>query len=314
MMLLLKQALRVWLTGLISIAVAGGCFFSYPTMVGATNTAHEAKTPLDCLKCHTRSLRGHDKLGTGNEACWACHDSRTIGKLILNDGTKILMADSNRLCKDCHPEYYKAWNKGKHGVLPGINNGMTKGPGGKRPKCVGCHSAHQPKIKLLKGAIPQPPSSSGPGGPLDCVSCHSKVLEGHDKLGAGSKSCWVCHYDVEMGAFHLPGKEERLKKADFPQLCAQCHFARYQEWIAGTHGIPAWEMGSVDVHGALRVGCNGCHDPHQPQVVYFDITIAHPSPQSPPTSPSPILFFLLGAALLLIIATVISKVRKEEWP
>ena len=306
------------LTGAIAAVVAVVSLFAHSAIVSA---APEGEAPLECLRCHTRVLKDHDKLGSGSEACWACHDKRTIGMLNLSDGTQLPLADSNKLCGECHSDRYEAWKKGKHGVLA-QSKGKSENLDGRRPKCVGCHSAHQPKIKLSKGIIPLSPATPGLEGPLDCLSCHARVLEGHDKLGSGSKACWACHYNMEMGVLHLRLSlklpiavgGERLKLSDYPRLCAQCHQTRYEEWVAGTHGIPAWEVGAVDVHGARRVGCSGCHDPHQPRVSFSDITIPHPPAQPPAAPNSPTLFALFGIALLLAIGAGVAIVKKGEWP
>lgn len=309
-LLLKKRTMLFRLTGAIAAVVAVVSLFAHSSIVSATP---EGEAPLDCLRCHTRVLKNHDQLGSGSEACWACHDKRTIGMLNLSDGTQLPLADSNKLCGECHSDRYEAWKKGKHGVLA-QSKGKSENLGGRRPKCVGCHSAHQPKIKLSKGIIPLSPATPGLEGPLDCLSCHARVLEGHDKLGSGSKACWACHYNMEMGVLHLAAGEERLKLSDYPRLCAQCHQTRYEDWFAGTHGIPAWEVGAVDVHGARRVGCIGCHDPHQPRVSFSNITIPHPSAQPPVTPPSFTLLALFGTALLLAIGAGVAMLRKGEWP
>ncbi len=310
MELLLKRAMLFWLPGAIAVVVAVVTLFAHPATVGA---APDEEAPLECLRCHTRVLKDHDKLGSGSAACWVCHHGRKIGTLHLSDGTQLPLADSNPLCGECHSDRYEAWKKGRHGVL-GSGKGKSEILGANKPKCVGCHSAHQPKVKLSKGIVPLSPATPGLEGPLDCLSCHTRNLEGHEKLGSGSKACWTCHYNMEMGVLHLAAGEERLKLSDYPQLCAQCHQARYEEWVAGTHGIPAWEVGIVDVHGARRVGCSGCHDPHQPQVSFSNITIPHPPAQPPATPPSFSLLALFGTALLLAIAAGVAMVRKGEWP
>jgi len=331
MKLLLKRAMLFWLTPLESPVIYGGIktpsfltgltgaiafvvtVVSLFTHSATAQAAPEEEISLDCLRCHTRALKDHDKLGSGSEACWACHHDRNIGMLQLSDGTQLPLTDSNRLCKECHSDRYEAWRKGKHGVLA-QSKGKSENLSGRRPKCVGCHSAHQPKIKLSKGTVPLSPPTSGLEGPLDCLSCHVRILEGHDKLGSGSKACWACHYNMEMGVLHLAVGEERLRLSDYPQLCAQCHQARYKDWVAGTHGIPAWEVGAVDVHGTQRVGCIGCHDPHQPQVSFSPITLPHPPPQPPATFPSLTLLGLLSIALFLAIGAGVAIVRKGEWP
>ena len=268
-------------------------------LTAPVSAAPEEEAPLDCLSCHTRVLRSHDVLGSGSAACWVCHDSRTIGTLRLLNGTQLPLADSPQLCGQCHTKRYEAWQEGTHGILSG--KAELEFLGDRRLKCVACHNSHQPKIDITKLRIPSSLPVSEPGAPLDCLSCHARILEGHDKLGAGSKACWACHYNQEMGVLHLATGEERLTLSDYPQLCAQCHQARYEDWTQGTHGMPSWEEGSVEIHGAQRVGCIGCHDPHQPQMVLLGITKPHPEPVPPPPSPPTNLIMIVGISLLLII-------------
>ncbi len=283
------------------------------------SAAPDEESPLECLRCHTRALQDHDKLGTGSEACWACHDGRKIGTLHLSDGTPLPLEESNQLCGECHPDRYEAWKKNKHGLTAWSKN-RPEILNGKKPKCVGCHSAHQPKINLSKGSLT--PINAGVEDAADCLKCHSRALEGHDKLGPGSKACWACHYNMEMGVLHLrlslripvPAGGERLRMSDYPKLCAQCHQTRYEEWVAGTHGIPAWEEGVVNVHGARRVGCIGCHDPHKPRVSFSKITLPHPSPQPPPPPSSYNLLALLGTAFLIAVGAGVALFKKGEWP
>lgn len=271
----------------------------------------DASNGLECLSCHTRALMTHDKLGSASEACWVCHDSINIGKLRLLDGTQLSLADSVPLCGQCHSAGYEAWNEGEHGVVAG-KDGEPGFPDAQKPKCISCHNPHQPQMDLAveRVSFPLPPSSED--GTLDCLSCHVRVLEGHDKLGSGSKACWACHYNREMGALHLAGGDVGFPLADSPQLCAQCHQERYQAWDEGTHGAPAWTEGTVEVHGTERVGCIGCHDPHQPQIVFSNITKPHPAPQPPPSPPSAFLFVLLGTSVLLAVAIGFVVLKKGE--
>lgn len=153
-----------------------------------------------------------------------------------------------------------------------------------------------------------------PDAPLDCLSCHVRVLKAHDKLGSGSEACWACHSNVEMGMLHLASGEVQFPLVEFSQLCAQCHQNRYQAWVDGTHGVPAWNEGGIEVPGVERVGCTGCHDPHQPQIVFSNITKPHPPPQPSPSPPSVFLLVLLGGSALLIVAVGVAVVTKGERP
>ncbi len=142
--------------------------------------------------------------------------------------------------------------------------------------------------------------------PLDCLSCHPKKLEFHDKLGSGNKACWVCHDSTDMKMLRL-ANETPLSLSDSPQLCAQCHQKRYDAWKEGTHGIP----GTV-----ATVKCTICHNPHQPQIALLDITKSHPIPTSPPPLPPFKAWIMLGIFLLLlpVIALVVVGSRGGEGP
>ncbi len=276
-------------------------------------SSSEADTPLECLSCHTRALESHDILGKGSKACLVCHDSVTIGMLRLADGTPLPLEDSTQVCSQCHSGRYDAWQDGDHGV-PSGRKAVSGVPLTAKVKCISCHNPHQPKIDLAAVGKPFLLPPTGEEAPLDCLSCHTRVLKGHDKLGEGSKACWSCHYNMEMGVLHLAGGEVQFSLADYPQLCAQCHQKRYEAWDEGTHGMPAWNEGVVEIHGEGRVGCIGCHDPHQPQIAFSGITEPHPPPQPPPSPPSVELLVMLGISLLLIIAVVVAMVTKGELP
>jgi len=142
--------------------------------------------------------------------------------------------------------------------------------------------------------------------PLDCLSCHPKKLEFHDKLGSGNKACWVCHDSTDMTKLHsIDGTP--LSLSDSPQLCAQCHQKRYDAWKEGTHGI----SGTV-----AEVKCTSCHNPHQPQIALLDITKSHPAPTPPPPPPPVKPLIVLGIFLLLlpVIALFVVGSRRGEGP
>ena len=269
----------------------------------------KSDTPLDCLSCHSRVLKGHDKLGSGSAACWSCHDSTTIGILRLADGTRLPLADSPPLCGQCHQKSYQAWNEGEHGVVARAD-GESGVPEAAKIKCISCHNPHQPQMDI--SAISKLPPAPVSSAQLDCLSCHVRILEGHDKLGSGSEACWACHDNRTMGVLHLANEETRFPLADFSRLCAQCHQKRYQAWSDGTHGAPAWNDGTVEIHGTQRVGCIGCHDPHQPQMVFTNITKPHPLPAPSPPPPSTELLIILGISLLVIIGIGVAVLRKGE--
>ncbi len=162
--------------------------------------------------------------------------------------------------------------------------------------------------------LPQTPTLKAapePNPPQDCISCHPKALEFHDKLGSGNKACWVCHDSTDMKMLRLADGTP-LSLPDSAQLCGQCHQKRYESWIEGTHGVPSWTEGGPAISGAENTKCTGCHDPHQPQIALLGITKAHPPAQPPPAPPSTELLVMLGISLLLVIAVGIAVVAKGE--
>lgn len=148
--------------------------------------------------------------------------------------------------------------------------------------------------------------------PLDCLSCHTKILKGHDKLGTGSEACRACHSDTKMGVLRLAGGETQFPLSDFPRLCAQCHQKRFEAWNEGTHGVSAWKEGSPEARGSEKVGCTSCHEPHQPQIVLSDITRPHPPPAPPPPPPAIDPLIIVGTTLVIMTGAVIVVMRRGK--
>ena len=265
----------------------------------------------DCLKCHTRGLKSHDKLGPGSAACVTCHSNINMGMLRLFNGAEIPQADSPKLCGQCHSDFYDAWQKGTHGVI--ARDKVISGiPTNVKPKCADCHDPHQPQISLSTGTIL--PSKSTKDGKLDCLACHVRVLKGHDKLGSGSEACWACHLSTEMTTLHLAGEETGFPLSESTKLCAQCHQARYQAWTEGTHGVAGWKEGDPAFFGSEKVKCTNCHDPHQPQMPLLGITKPHPAPAPSPPEPPSELLKIIGISLALTIGIGIAVVRGGGGP
>ncbi len=136
----------------------------------------------------------------------------------------------------------------------------------------------------------------------NCLRCHPRKLEFHDKLGSGNRACWVCHDATDMETLHLADGTP-LSLTDSAQLCGQCHQERYQAWQEGTHGLP----GTI-----ASERCSSCHDPHGPQIALLDITMPHPAPQPDPSPPTVVLQVILGTVLLLTVALAIVVTRRGE--
>lgn len=129
----------------------------------------EPSAQLECLSCHPTTLEFHDKLGSGNKACWVCHDSSDMEMLRLVDGTLLSSANSPQLCQQCHQKRYEAWSEGTHGI-PAWKGVSVEIDGAQRVGCTSCHDPHQPQVALLgitkPHPLPAPPPPPSPVEPL----------------------------------------------------------------------------------------------------------------------------------------------------
>jgi len=159
-------------------------------------------------------------------------------------------------------------------------------------------------IIVVTGFLIVPAPSVAVASPqLDCLSCHPRELEAHDKLVLGSENaaCYICHNSTDMKTLRLADGTP-VPLTAHPQICGQCHQKRYDAWKAGTHGIP----------GPSTEKCADCHNPHQPHIVLANITKPHPAPQPPPSKYSPVLLILLGLFLLFAVAVGVELMGKGE--
>ncbi len=153
---LVRRPIKVWSIGGIVIIIVVASFLMVPQIATVT-AASESPPPLDCLSCHTKTLKRHDKLGPGNRACWVCHDSTDMKMLRLGDGSLLSLSESSQLCGRCHQERYDAWKQGTHGI-PGTVAAV---------KCTSCHNQHQPQIALLDITKPHPEAQLSSSPPSD---------------------------------------------------------------------------------------------------------------------------------------------------
>jgi hypothetical protein len=120
---------------------------------------------LDCVSCHARELRGHDKLGQGSTACWSCHLSTEMTTLHLaGQDTGFPLSQSTQLCAQCHQERYQDWNDATHGV-PAWKEGEPAIFGSEKVGCTNCHDPHQPQMPLLNITKPHPAPTQPPPAP-----------------------------------------------------------------------------------------------------------------------------------------------------
>jgi hypothetical protein len=138
----------------------------------------DEKSPVACVGCHAsrkpntdrRKLeRMHDnvKLTHGDLWCTSCHDPSGPNRFRLAEGTTVDVADTPRLCGQCHSGRYKDWTIGAHGKRTGYWNGPRR-----VLVCLNCHDPHSPRFKDLK---PLPP----PTGPYRGDAGTKEADRGH---------------------------------------------------------------------------------------------------------------------------------------
>ncbi|MFC1874231.1 hypothetical protein ACFLYX_02900 [Chloroflexota bacterium] len=156
---LVRQSVRIRLIGAMVIATCVISFLAV-SQIQSVSAAPELELPLDCVSCHQQTLEYHDQLGSGNSACWACHDSTDMSQLRLANDTRLTLVESNRLCGQCHEVRYRAWQEGTHG-FPG-----TVASGG----CNYCHNPHRPQLAFIGITDPHPvPTPSAPSAPFNLM-------------------------------------------------------------------------------------------------------------------------------------------------
>jgi predicted CXXCH cytochrome family protein len=92
-------------------------------------------------------------------------------------------------------------------------------------------------------------ASAYAGGP-DCASCHEAALSGKNVHPAVAMGCASCHsaLDAAEVPHTMTGKNPKGLGAKMRDLCFTCHDK--QPFMKST------------VHGAIRLGCSSCHNPH----------------------------------------------------
>ncbi len=163
---------------------------------------------------------------------------------------------------------------------------------------------------ITLSTVPSVNAQPGSGNGLDCLNCHLKTLDGHDKLGTGNEACWVCHFSTTMGVLHLADNTQ-LPLSDSSQLCAQCHQERYNAWTEDTHGIPVWG-GEPAIPDTTKTTCTDCHEPHQPQIALLGITKPPPLPIASPPSPPVQTLIIVVTSLVVLMGIGVAVARKGE--
>jgi len=85
---------------------------------------------------------------------------------------------------------------------------------------------------------------------IDCVSCHQDLTAGKSVHQAVSMGCVVCHSAVDASdvPHMITNKNPKGLSSKMRDLCYSCHDKK--------------PFMKITVHGALRLGCTTCHDPH----------------------------------------------------
>jgi len=130
-----------------------------PRRVAMTDPAHllvEGR-PQTCNGCHQifnserpagTALDYHQsvRLNHGlNDRCVNCHDQGNRERLTLHDGSTVTMADTPRLCSQCHGTVYRDWQRGTHGKT--LGSWITRSAAQQRLNCNQCHDPHSPKYE-----------------------------------------------------------------------------------------------------------------------------------------------------------------------
>jgi len=160
------------------------------------------------------------------------------------DTSKYVGAD---VCKTCHEEIYKGWEKTPHWKTT-----LNKAGGPSVQGCEGCHGpgaehvaggGDKTKIFAFKTASRQETSAR-------CLSCHGEGhAQSHAEESAHASSdvgCLDCHSP------HHAEEKPHLLVAKQPQLCYGCHLSAKADFAKPYHHR---------VNEGL-VQCNDCHNPH----------------------------------------------------
>ncbi len=180
----------IGVAALVAVSSAGTARAAPPDIMDDCEACHLPPIPLFGVERPT-PLKGHDKLGDGDNACAACHDNdnKHLRMLSSAGGKMISFSESPKLCGQCHQKRYDQWVLGIHGVpqwskdVPGMSAAQNKTAwpagqynvgqntegllaailkvepnflGGERKNCTDCHDPHAPQIVLTSVIKPHP--------------------------------------------------------------------------------------------------------------------------------------------------------------
>ncbi len=149
-----------------------------PRSLGVVDTAlsdiHGTPIGVDCATCHEPDASGEvwaesDSAGGpssateltfhrglvlrhGDLSCASCHAPGEPGTLRLADDRRLDMADTIRLCAQCHGPKFESYRHGAHGGMNGYWD-TRRGPR-LRNHCVDCHAPHDPTYAQMVPTFP----------------------------------------------------------------------------------------------------------------------------------------------------------------
>lgn len=113
--------------------------------VGPDGRSLNGKAIPNGFKGHDIVLQGHDKLGSGSDACVVCHDEPTKNPGVLKaigGGTVQVDGNTSLVCAKCHSAKFAEFKAGTHGKH--------------YPTCTyaGCHDPHTPGLIYASKTMP----------------------------------------------------------------------------------------------------------------------------------------------------------------
>ena len=138
-------------------------------------------------------------------------------------------------------------------------------------------------------------ASTGQEARLSCSTCHSlrttpDLMKSSDELRTfhrgisffhGDLSCQSCHNDRNYNTLRL-SDGEAVPFSNARKVCAQCHPAQAEAFMAGAHGGMQgfWDSSRGP---KIRNDCTRCHNPHAPAFPVFS-PAPRPADRFPPAA------------------------------
>ena len=217
---------------------------------------------VNCAACHADEASAapasiHSVLGTGPDACAACHGPAHY--------TKSAAGLMPQLCNQCHTEEVKGFLASVHGQA------AKRGD----PQAPNCESCHGPIHKIVASGDPASPVAKK-NQPNTCATCHSNpaFLAKHEipfdhpvqayetsvhgrAIAAGNgnaAACADCHGSHAI--FEARDSRSSINHWNIPKTCGTCHTQIAKTYEASIHG-QAVAHGSTDAPV-----CTDCHGEH----------------------------------------------------